>query len=250
MMVIAGSVEGRLKQAVSRLMSVQVEGERARLTVPVLYPSGSSCAVEIMTTGDKCFVSDLGFGHMEAEMYGAEDFYGISAKAAAGRYGIGFDGLSIFTTWASLDKVEAAISSVANASVQAASVAILRATEEKDRHKNSELFDRVRSIFGAAAVARTADLKGRDADWQAHNVVLLSDHRRAVFEFVSENTNSISAKFLMFSDLSKRKDAYSLNSVVRSVEKLGNKGAMLADVSNILNVADPAAEFIRYAKAG
>jgi hypothetical protein len=55
---------------------------------------------------------------------------------------------------------------------------------------------------------------------------------------------------LLFSDLSKRKDEFSLNSVVRSVEKLGGKGAMLADVSNVLSVSDPAAEFIRYAKAG
>jgi hypothetical protein len=249
-MIIARSIEERLKVAVSRLMSVKVEGERARLTVPVLYPSGSSSAVEIMTSGDKVFVSDLGFGHMEAEMYGAEDFYGVSAKAASERYGVGFDGLSIFKTWASLDRVESAIASVANASVQAASVAILRATEEKDRQKNSELFERVQSIFGPTAVAKTADLKGRDAVWQAHNVVLLSDHRRAVFEFVSENTNSISSKFLMFSDLSKRKEEFSLNSVVKSVEKIGGKAAMLADVSNVLSVSDSAEEFIRYAKAG
>jgi hypothetical protein len=54
----------------------------------------------------------------------------------------------------------------------------------------------------------------------------------------------------MFSDLSKRKDEFSLNSVVRNVQKLGGKGAMLADVSNVLSVTDSAAEFLRYAKAG
>ena len=122
--------------------------------------------------------------------------------------------------------------------------------EEKEKQKNHELFERVRSIFGAAAVAKTAELKGRDAAWEAHNVVLLNDHRRAVFEFVSENTNSISSKFLMFSDLSKVKDEFSLNTVVKSVEKLGGKGAMLADVSNILDISSPEAEYIRYAKAG
>jgi hypothetical protein len=252
-MIIADSskaIEGRLKQAVARLMTVRVDGERARLTVPVLYPSGSGCAVEIMTSGDKCFVSDLGFGHMEAEMQGADAYYGVCAKSASERFGVGFDGLSVFTTWASFDKIEGAIAGVANASVQAAATAIFRAVEEKDKQKNTELFERVKEIFGAPSVARSADLKGRDAVWQAHNIVLLSDHRRAVFEFVSENTNSISSKFLMFSDLSKRKDEFSLNSVVRSVEKLGRKGAMLADVSNILSVSDPAAEFIRYAKAG
>jgi hypothetical protein len=252
-MIIAGNaraIEERLKQAISRLMAVKVDGERARLTVPVLYPSGSGCAVEVITSGEKCFVSDLGFGHMEAEMYGADPYYGICAKSASERFGVGFDGLTVFATWASLDKIEGAISGVANASVQAAATAIFKAVEEKDKQKNSELFEKVRSIFGAPSVTRTAELKGRDAAWLAHNVVLLSDHRRAVFEFVSENTNSISSKFLMFSDLSKRKDEFSLNSVVRSVEKLGGKGTMLADVSNVLSVTDSAAEFIRYAKAG
>jgi hypothetical protein len=251
-MVIAGNntLDERLRLAVSRLMSVKVDGERARLTVPVLYPSGSGCTVEVITTGDKCFVSDLGFGHMEAEMYGAGDLYDACAKVASSRFGVGFDGLSIFNAWASIGNVEGAIAGVANASVQASSTAIFRAMEEKEKQKNFELFERVQSIFGPAAVAKTADLVGRDASWQAHNVVLLSDHRRAVFEFVSENTNSISSKFLMFSDLSKKQNEYSLNSVVKNVEKLGGKTAMLADVSNILDITSPEADFIRYAKAG
>ena len=54
----------------------------------------------------------------------------------------------------------------------------------------------------------------------------------------------------MFSDLSKKQNEYSLNSVVKNVEKLGGKTAMLADVSNILDITSPEADFIRYAKAG
>jgi hypothetical protein len=49
----------------------------------------------------------------------------------------------------------------------------------------------------------------------------------------------------MFSDLSRKKDEFSLNSVVKSVEKLGGKGAVLADVSNILNISSSEADFIR-----
>ena len=50
-----------------------------------------------MVNGDNCFVSDFGFGSMEAEMYGAESFYESNAKKAADRFGVGFDGMgSIF----------------------------------------------------------------------------------------------------------------------------------------------------------
>src|SRR4051794_19720564 len=90
------ALQDRLQLAISRLMAIRVDGERARLTVPVLYPSGSSGSVEIMTSGDKCFVSDMGLGHMEAEMYAAQEFYPHAARAASERFGVGFDGLTVF----------------------------------------------------------------------------------------------------------------------------------------------------------
>lgn len=242
-------VTDRLRLAVSRLMATRVDGERARLTVPVLYPSGGSCAVEIVTSGERCFVSDLAMGHMEAEMYGAHDLYDVCAKAASERFGVRYDGLSVFASWASLDNVEGAIIGVANASAYAATTAIFRAVEEKERQKNYELFEKVQAIFGEASVAKTADLSGRDAQWQAHNVVILRDHRRAVFEFVSEAGSSIASKFLMFSDLSKREGEFSLNSVVKSVESIGKKGSMLGDVSNIIPLTAPHEDFIRFAEA-
>lgn len=238
----------RIGTAANRLMAVAVDGERARLTIPVLYPSGNSGAVEIIRNQDQCFVSDLALGHMEAEMYGAQELYDSCARSSAKRFGVGYDGLSVFASWASLDNIEGAIASVANASVQAASIAIFRAVEERERQKNLELFDRVRSIFGTSVVAKTAELAGRDAQWQAHNVVSLGD-RRAVFEFVSENANSVSSKFMMFSDLHKVEGAFSLNSVVNSLDGIGKKGAMLGDVSNIIPLSAESSDYIRYAKA-
>jgi hypothetical protein len=93
------------------------------------------------------------------------------------------------------------------------------------------------------------ELIGRDASWPAHNIVTFTDNRRAVFEFVRENQNSIANKFMMFSDLSRLEDGISLNSVVKSIEAIGKKGSMLADVSNVLSIDADASEFRRYAKA-
>ena len=121
--------------------------------------------------------------------------------------------------------------------------------DEKEKQRNVELYERVSSIFGAHAVAKKAELVGRDASWEAHNVVTLPGSRKAVFEFVSESQNSIASKFMMFSDLSRLEGAVSLNSVVKSLDRIGKKGSMLADVSNVLPITAAADEFIKYADA-
>ena len=234
MMTVAKEFDSRLHNAIARLMKITPDGDRARVSVPISYPSGSSAAVEIIFNDGNCFVSDFGLGQMEAEMLGADTYYSAAARKAADRFGVGFDGLSIFKTWASIDRIEGAIMAVSNASAFASGAAIYKAAEEKDRQKNDELFERVSHAFGVNNVAKSYELIGRDAPWDAHNVVLLPTGRRAVFEYVSENQNSIASKFQMFSDLSKSDQNYSLTSVVSNLEKLGRKGVMLADVSTIM----------------
>jgi hypothetical protein len=89
------AVKDKIEEAAAGLIAVRANGDRARISLPLLYPSGSGSAVEVMVNGDNCFVSDFGFGAMEAEMYGAESFYESNARKAANRFGVGFDGMSI-----------------------------------------------------------------------------------------------------------------------------------------------------------
>lgn len=228
------NLSSRIATAVSRLMVPRVDGDQARLSVPVLYPSGAGAAVEITMNGGKCFVSDIAHGQAEAEMHGASAFYSDAARKCAKRFGVDYDGMSIFAVWASIDNIEAAIMSVANASVSAASTAIFKALEEKDKKRNQELFDKVARIFGRSDVSKEEEIAGQHEIWPAHNVVTLPTGGKAVFEFVSSHPNSISSKFTMFSDLSKSSNRYALNSVVKSLEKFGGKGLMLQDVSNVM----------------
>ncbi len=243
------AITQRIEEAAAGLISVRADGDRARISLPLLYPSGSGSAVEVMVNGDNCFVSDFGFGAMEAEMYGAESFYESNAKKAADRFGVGFDGMSIFKTWASLGRLDAAVVAVANASVQAATGAIMRASEEKERRDNAALYERVREFFKGNAVARHEELGGKEAKWNAQNVVTLSNRKKAVFEFVNAHPTSISSKFMMFSDLGRVEETYSLNSVVKSIPNLGRKGAMLADVSNLVPLDASKETYLRYAQA-
>ena len=237
----------RLEQAISRLMPLSGSGDRARIAVPILYPSGSSASVEILINAGKCFVSDLALGQMEAEMHGADGYYDAAARKAATRYHVGYDGLSVFATWTSLDNVESAILSVSNASVFAATNAIYKAVEDKERKKNDAVYEKVARLFGASHVARHAEITGENAAWEAHNIVTFARGKFGVFEFVSANQNSIASKFMMFSDLSKLEDKYILTSVVSSLSGMGNKAAMLQDVSEVLQLDAEDTYFLRRA---
>ncbi|MDG4892729.1 hypothetical protein P9272_03920 [Mesorhizobium sp. WSM4976] len=229
-------------------MATQASTERVRVSMPVLYPSGSGCTVEIGFSADKVFVSDMAAGHTEAYLAGATDYYDHQAKRAAERFGIGYDGHSIFVLWAPIDRVEGAITAVANASVQAASLAVLKAEEDRERRRNDEVYERVRQIFGAPSVAKIVQLEGRRAVWPAHNVVTLSQGKRAVFEFVSMHANSIANKYMMFSDVAARDEGIALNAVVRSLATLGVKGGMLSDVANVIELTASNDDFLRYAR--
>lgn len=240
----------RLSKAVSRLMNVSAEGDRARVSVPILYPSGSSSAVEIILNGSNCFVSDLALGQMEADMYGAGSFYDVAARKSADRFGVGYDGLSIFAVWAPVENIESAIMSVANASITATNSAIFKAIDDKEKKKNDELFDRVVHIFGRSDVLKEAEVVGRDAKWDAHNVVVLSDRKKLIFEYITESQNSIAAKYMMFSDLSKSQFQYALTSVVSNVGNISRKGTMLAEVSTVMQIASNDDDYKRRAIIG
>lgn len=247
--MIAEAIEARIKRAVSRLTATQDDADSVRISVPVIYPSGANSTVEISSIGDTCFVSDMGAGHTEAYLSNASEFYDHQARRVADRFGIGYDGQSIFLLRASIDRIEGAIATVANASVQAASLAILKAEEDKDRRRNDEIFDRIKSIFGAELVSKMKTIDGLRSSWDAHNVVDLPGGRSAVFEFVTSHQNSISNKYMMFSDLKMRASNISLNSVVKSISKISPKAELLADVGNVIEFDAPSDAFLRYASA-
>lgn len=138
---------------------------------------------------------------------------------------------------------------VANASTNATTAAIFKAMDEKEKQQNTEVYERIAAIFGERAVTKKMELPGRDAVWEAHNVVSFPTGKSAVFEFVKSKQNSIANKFMMFSDMARREGEYSLNSVVNSIENIGKKGAMLADVSNVIELGADPSEFKRYATA-
>jgi hypothetical protein len=243
------TIGDRIHEALSRLVTGAQFGNKTVVSIPVVYPSGSHAGVEIQINGDDCFVSDAGQGFNEAQNYGADDFYRNCAKSSSDRFGTGFDGLNMFVLKASLGKIEAAIVAVANASAIAARESVERAAVETNRKNNSRLFERVSDVFGKQHVSKTAELKGRHIAWDAHNVVTISG-QMSIFEFVSDHPNSVSNKFMMFSDIRKSETSSAiLNAVVQDISKISQKGQLIGDVAdNIVPFSASNEQFMSYAK--
>lgn len=228
------NIADRVKEALQRLVSGAQFGNKTVVSVPVVYPSGAHAGVEILINGSDCFVSDSGQGYTEAQNYGASEFYRNSAKSVSERFNVGFDGLNMFILKVDLSKLESAITTIANASVTATRQAVEKAEVEKVRQSNRELFEKISEMFGSGYVSRSQEFRGKHAPWEVHNVVNYAD-KTAVFEFVADHPNSYSSKFMMFSDLRANIESrLVLNAVVRDLEKLDQKGQLIADVANII----------------
>ncbi|MFX0543177.1 hypothetical protein ACEWPM_015795 [Roseovarius sp. S4756] len=239
----------RVKKALSRISAVRGLDGRLVVDVPVMYPSGATVVVEVERNGDRFWVSDMGHALVETEFVAAQDFFSSAARTAADEYGVGFDGHSMFALWVPEGRLEAAIVCVANASNSACSEAIRAASDAKGRKANEHIFERIQSVFGPKIVAKTADIQGRHAHWEAHNVVIFPNSQKAIFESMSMHSNSISSRFLMFSDIKAADDAVSLNAMVKDLERLDEKAQMVGDVANIIALSAGDDEIRKYAIA-
>ena len=239
----------RVREALSRVAAVRGLDGRIVVDVPVMYPSGATAVVEVERNVDRYWVSDMGHGRIETEFVAAQDYFSAAARRAASDYGVEFDGNAIFALWVPSARLEAAIVCVANASNRACSDAIRVASEAKGRRENDRIFQRIQKVFGPEHVTRSLDVAGRHAHWEAHNVVVFSDRRRAVFEAMTSHPNSVSSRFLMFSDIKSADEEISLNAVVRDLSSLDEKAQIIGNVANIVGIDATDEELMRFAKA-
>lgn len=66
---------------------------------------------------------------------------------------------------------------------------------------------------------------------------------------MTAHTNSISTKYLMFSDIKSADQDISLNVMIRDIAALDEKGLMVGDIANILSLSSSDEQIREYAKA-
>lgn len=188
------------------LVRVTAHEESARLSLPLLYPGGSTIGVDISRLRDGFLVSDGGAARREAGLMGAERSFVQLAPAIATRYGVRFDHNMFFDVNVVHDDLVIAVCAVANASKAGVDETALRlsAVEHADYH--AMLWSKLEHVFTQRVVARKPSFRGRHEQWEFDAAIQLRG-KLSLFEIVTPYANSVNSAVTKFVDVKNLGDA-------------------------------------------
>lgn len=232
--IIGQKISSQVDEAIRRLISAEHFQAGSLITMPVLYPSGSSVVLEITRQQNRCFVSDRGSGHQEAEMMGVLRGYTREAERIAVEAGVRFDGRDMFIAEVEFDNLAAAMEVVANCSQTAVAMCALRASEREVRDARELLFYRLQEVYPNREVIRDATVMGASSHQWKMAAMVKSDARAAVFEAVVNNHISVVGAAAKFHDLAR------LEVSPRRIAVIAPKGG----IGDFYGVISPAADVV------
>jgi hypothetical protein len=228
--------EARLSQAVDDAIQGIVSAEHYQagsiVSLPVLYPSGSTVLLEVTKHGDRLLVSDRGGGMQEAELMGATRHYKDAAERIATEAGVRFDGLSMFVVEVSIDRLAGAMVVVANCSQDAAVFAAERVAESTEADAREILFARLSAVFRGWHVEKDARVIGASNHPWKVAVEVVNRHRRAIFEPVNRRYITIVGTAAKFHDLARLETPPARFAMVGSIQELGDYYGVVSDASD------------------
>jgi hypothetical protein len=222
-----------VESAVSRLARVEHFRGGTIVSMPMMYPSGSSVVLEIIENSGRCLVSDRGGAFSEAEMYGASRVFRKEAERAAEAADIRFDGRNMFVVDVSLDQLRGAMVVVANCSSKAASATALRHSERADRDAKEELYHRLASLYRSRDVQHDVQMRGARAGWRV-SVAVFGGPSLVIFEPVNGVYVSAVGTAAKFQDFAQSENPPKRIGVIRSAEDLGDFYGLVANASSRL----------------
>jgi hypothetical protein len=228
--------EARLSRAVDDAIRGIVTTEHYRagsiVSLPVLYPSGSSVLLEVTRHGDRLLVSDRGGGSQEAELMGATRYYKEPAERIATDAGIRFDGHSMFVVEVPIARLAGAMVVVANCSQDAAVFAAERLAESTEADAREILFARLSTVFRGWHVEKDARVIGASNHSWKVAVEVTNRDRRAIFEPVNRRYITIVGTAAKFHDLARLETPPARFAVVSSIQELGDYYGVVSDASD------------------
>jgi hypothetical protein len=246
-LMIASPSLGSLAQRVAEaLVKVVVRNDSARISMPLLYASGSHVGVEIARHHNGYLVSDMGGAMREAELMGGDRQFSRIAPDAALRYGVRFDHHMMFDIDVPESEAVAAVIAVANAAKAAVDLTMLQLAARETVDLKTLLWNRLDGIFLPGTVERNVVVTGSSDTW-TFDAVVTTNGRKTVFEMVSPHPAAVSSavtKFLDLSDLG--------NDAPNRIAVLGNKLltpylAVLSRTATVVGQDDPDEVFRRAA---
>ena len=225
-----------LTEAVAKqLVSVEYVRGSSVVSVPLLYPSGAGAVVKISQHGDRYFVSDLGYGYQEAEMLGALKSYSTHARGLADHYGVSFDNQAFFVAESGRDSLKAVVTIIANCSVEAASIAALKAAERKYADDTDILYERLIRVFPREKVAKNVHFVGSSShDWPI-SALVSSGAVPTIFEPVTNHHASVVNASAKFHDLARLETPPHRVAVVKKLAEMDSYLNLLAQSATVIS---------------
>ena len=228
-------------EAVGRaLIEISVKGGSAFISTPLLYPSGAHAVIRIDGTGDRWFVSDDGYGFLEAEMMGGLPTFRRLARPIAERSGVKFDERCFFVLEVDRDALPGAVTIVSNIS-KAVVERTAFALEERRIVLSRDVFEeRLAAAFGAKAIEHQVPILGASGkEWEIDAAVTEGGRVQKLFEFVTPRSASIAAAVMKFTDIRAAENAP--NSVAVLSDRAKTEPALVSLLSRVAGAAIDAA---------
>jgi hypothetical protein len=182
------------------------QGKGLRVTTTTLLPSGALVAVSVKPSRQGSYdVSDDGAGRKDLLTLGYHEVTSADTKrgrATADKLGLVFDGEGFSLRGVTADQLTGAIVFVAEAAREWAASAVANATRRAEQALVQRVEERIRAALPSAEMDRGQELAGASTKRHRFDLVIsLPNHRKAVFEVVTPNANSLSATHLKLFDL-------------------------------------------------
>lgn len=224
-------------EAVRQLVSLEKRGSDSFVTVPLLYPSGSTVVIRVRDDQKDYLVSDIATGWEEVEMMGGTPhiYNGIARKIAEDA-GIAFDNQEFFATRVTAEQLTGAIMTIANCSLEAATQAGYSIADRRSQDDNEKLYNRLVTVFTPRSIKVARDVKILGAsthEWKVAAVVGEGKHR-TIFETVANHGTSVATVATKFADISRGEQAPGRVAVVKSKSELGTYLGVISPVAKVI----------------
>jgi hypothetical protein len=152
--------------------------------------------------GDRWFVSDDGYGHLEAEMMGGLTTFRRLAGSLADRAGVRLDERCFFVLEVERDALSGAVITISNVSKQAVERTAF-ALEERRIAISRDVFEqRLVAAFGTRSIAHNVSIVGASGkEWDVDIGITSDSNVDQLFEFVTPHPASIAAAVMKFTDI-------------------------------------------------
>lgn len=220
--------------AAAKVGRITFVGNSANVATAALYPSGSHVVVNISQEDGSFLVSDMGQGHLEADLMGGSSTFARTAPQIAERAGVGFDRRAFFIIRVDASRLPGAISTVATCSLEAVQITAFKLSDRRHEDAADRLYSRLVNVFSRAHVVRDAEIVGAsNTAWHVSNLVRIEGHT-AAFEPVTSHPNSVAAAVTKFFDISQLDNAPARVAVVRKKENLGTRLGVLSSAAKVV----------------